>query len=252
MNNVYEFYKKKGWNFRKKISLDSKLFEDNRKVSKNYLKNTRLKLLDFIPKKGDNFLDFASGPLQYKEYLSYSKNFKVRHCVDFSPTAIKIAKKKIKNHGKFYCKDIMKINFKKNYFDCILSMHTIYHINKNHQKKVVEKLISSAKRNKPIIIVYSNPDIIIKKIYNLFFKIKKKKSSIYFYCHPNKWWKQFESKATINFYCWRSFASQHQEKLIPNNYIGNFLLNILFHLEKKFPFFFSSYFQYPIIVLKKK
>ena len=42
-------------------------------------------------------------------------------------------------------------------------MHTIYHINKNHQKKVVEKLINSVKKDKPVIIVYSNPDIIIKK-----------------------------------------------------------------------------------------
>ena len=39
---------------------------------------------DFLPEKGKDILDFASGPIQYKEYLTYSKNFKKRHCVDFS------------------------------------------------------------------------------------------------------------------------------------------------------------------------
>tara|TARA_Y100000591_G_C21802583_1_gene682947 strand:- start:82 stop:840 length:759 start_codon:yes stop_codon:yes gene_type:complete len=252
MNNVYEFYKKKGWKFNKNISVDSQLFEDNRKVATKYLEKTRLKILNYIPKKGKHFLDFASGPIQYKEYLAYSKKFKTRHCVDFSPMAIREARKKIKNHGKYYCKDILKINFKKNFFDCILSMHTIYHINKNKQKKVIEKLIKIVKKDKPIIIVYSNPDILLKKIYSKFFKKNKKNSQIYFYCHPNKWWKQFENKVEVSFYCWRSFSSQHQKKLFPDNFLGKIFFNILYVLEEKFPNFFVSQFQYPIIILKKK
>ena len=43
---------KKGWNF-KKISLDSELFEDNRKVARKYIKNTRLKILKF--REGKHF-----------------------------------------------------------------------------------------------------------------------------------------------------------------------------------------------------
>ena len=105
-----------------------------------------------------------------------------------------------------YCKDILKIKFKKNFFDCILSMHTIYHIDKKLQKKVVERLIEISKINKPIIIVYSNPNILLKKIYTKFFKITKKKSDIYFYCHSNKWWMQFEGKAQVS-HCWRSLYS---------------------------------------------
>ena len=58
------------------------------------MSDCRKRLLNHIPKKGLNILDFASGPIQYKEYLEYSKNFKFRHCVDFSKDAIKIAKKK--------------------------------------------------------------------------------------------------------------------------------------------------------------
>ena len=69
----------------------------------------------------------------------------------------------------------MKINFKKNYFDCSISLHTIYHINKNKQKSC-KKLIDITKKNKPVIIVYSNPNTLINKFKNLInFKNSKKK-----------------------------------------------------------------------------
>ena len=68
----------------KSNSIDAELFEDLRLVSKEYISNCRKKINTFIPNKGVNILDFASGPIQYEEYMSYSKNYKVRHCVDFS------------------------------------------------------------------------------------------------------------------------------------------------------------------------
>ena len=61
----------------------------------------------YIPKKGNHFLDFASGPLQYPS-TKYSKNFKTRHCVDFSNEALKQAKNKIGIRGEYYCGDFLK------------------------------------------------------------------------------------------------------------------------------------------------
>ena len=251
MKNVKNFYNKKGWKSKNNLSLDSYLFEDNRVVAQNYIKNCRLKILDHIPKKGRNFLDFASGPIQYKEYLKYSSNFKYRHCVDFSEDAIKKAKLKIKKKGKFYNKDFMKIKFKEDYFDCTLSMHTIYHIHKNLQEKTIKKLLKITKRNKPVIIIYSNPNPLIKKIYSVFVKPKTNKS-LYFYCHPLNWWKRFENISKIDFYCWRSFSSQHQKIIFPDNFIGAIMFKVFFYLENKFVNFFSRNFQYPMIILRKK
>ena len=134
--SIYKFYNKIGWNKKKNIFKDAELFEDLRKNAKNYVSGCRERLLRYIPKKGNHILDFASGPIQYKEYLKYSKNFKYRHCVDFSKDAIKSAKKKLNKRGKYYCSNFFKINFKKNFFDCILSIHTIYHIRKDQQKKL--------------------------------------------------------------------------------------------------------------------
>lgn len=248
--NVFKFYNEDGWKQRKKISTDAILFEDLRTVAKNYVSRARKKINRYIPKKGCHFLDFASGPLQYKEYIKYSKNFKYRHCVDFSNRAIKEAKKKIGKKGKFYCNDFMKINFKKNYFDCTVSLHTIYHINKNKQEKVIKKLIYVTKKNSPIIIVYSNPNTLINKFKNLI-NYKKNKKGLYFYCHNKKWWYKFSKLAKIEFYPWRSFSSQHQKILFPNNIFGSFLFKLLIFFEDNFPNFFFNYFQYQIIILKK-
>ena len=62
---------------------------------------------------------------------------------------------------------------------------------------------------------------------------------------------QFDKLAKIEMYPWRSFASQHQKKIFPNNFFGEMMFKILIILEDKFPDFFLKYFQYPIIVLKK-
>ncbi len=182
--DIYSFYNSIGWKEKNKVFEDAKLFEDLRKNSKKYVSKCRKRILNYIPKKGFHILDFASGPIQYPEYLGYSKNFNMRHCVDFSKDAIKIAKKKIGKKGKFYCGDFLKLKFKKNFFDCSLSLHTIYHLHKNKQKNAVKKLIQITKPGSPIIIIYSNPNTFISKFKRIFWDNKnKKKKYIFFVIH---------------------------------------------------------------------
>ena len=252
MKSVHKFYNLIGWKKNNKHFKDAKISEDLRFYSREYVSKCRKRILRYIPRKGVNMLDFASGPIQYNEYLSYSQNYNYRHCVDFSKDAIKFAKLKLRQNGKFYCQDFLGIKFKNNYFDCILSLHTIYHINKLKQKKVIKKLLSISKKNTPIIIVYSNPNTIIDKIKLLFFYKKSKKNDYYFFCHPISWWEQFKDDANIEFYPWRSLSSTHQKFLIPNNFLGKKIFKMLFYLEDKFKNFFIKNFQYYTVVLKKK
>lgn len=251
IKDVSKFYNEHGWKLKDNVTTDANLFEDLRDCSKEYVKICRLKINKHIPKKGNNILDFASGPIQYNEYLTYSKNFKKRHCVDFSKDAILTAKKKLGLKGVYYCEDFIKLKFKKNFFDCSLSLHTIYHINKNLQKNVVKKLINITKKNSPIIIIYSNPNTILNKIKKILKYKNKKKAKIYFYCHPIKWWRQFEKYADIKIYPWRSFSSQHQKILFPDNFIGKIMFKLLLILENNFKNFFSKNFQYYFVVIKK-
>jgi len=250
--DIYKFYNTVGWNKKNNISKDAELFEDMRKNSSSYVSNCRKRLMRHIPKKGNHMLDFASGPIQYKEYLGYSKNFELRHCVDFSKEAIKAAKKKLKINGRYYCDDFLKIKFKRNYFDCILSIHTIYHIKKQNQKKAILKLLDISKKNSPIIIIYSNPNTIISRIKRIVSFKSTSKKVLYFHCFKNEWWNQFKGIAEIKMYPWRSFSSGHQKILFPNNEIGKIMFRILFFLEDFFKKFFVNNFQYQIIVMKKR
>ena len=131
-------------------------------------------------------------------------------------------------------------------------MHTIYHVDKTKQKKVIKKLLSISKKNTPIIIVYSNPNTIIDKIKLLISYKKLKKNDYYFFCHPITWWRQFEVNANIEFYPWRSLSSTHQKFLIPNNFLGKIIFKILFYLEDRFNNFFVKNFQFYTVILKKK
>jgi ubiquinone/menaquinone biosynthesis C-methylase UbiE len=269
---VLDFYNNVGWKTNFGITEDARRFEDLRESAKDYVRKCRLRILRYIPKSGQNILDMASGPIQYEEYLQYSKNFKKRYCVDLSLSALKQAKKKIKDHGVYLHGSFFDILFKKNFFDCSISLHTIYHIDKDKQEEAVQKLIDITKPGRPLIIVYTNPSKILKwssrlitfpflilgKSKEIFKKLIKKKeykkyTDLYFYGHPIEWWDRFRnSQTSVKIVPWRSLNADIQKCLIPNNKIGKKIFNIIFNLEERFPNFFVKYFCYPMIIITKK
>jgi len=262
---VSRFYNSVGWETEDEVTEDAKLFEDLRECAREYVSKCRLRLLRYIPDNGENMLDMASGPIQYKEYLEYSRNYKKRYCVDLSSKALADAKKKIGDQGVFLCGSFFDIPLEEDFFDCTISLHTIYHIDKEKQEEAVRKLIYVTKPGKPIIIIYSNPHTIIrclslslrffKRIDKILRKPEKgneKGSDLYFVPHPIWWWQRFRDVADIRIVPWRLFASNHQKMLIPNNKFGKKMFEILFNIEEKLPDCLVKYFQYPLIILRKK
>jgi ubiquinone/menaquinone biosynthesis C-methylase UbiE len=210
----------------------------------------------------------ASGPIQYKEYLQYSMNFSKRYCVDLSSSALESAEKKIGDHGVFLHGSFFDLDLEENFFDCAVSLHTIYHMDKDRQEEAVRKLIRVTRPGKPVIIVYSNPDTIISSIMsslpiralgkagNLLKRPVEKTGegqdeNVYFHPHPIEWWDRFGDVASVKILPWRSFSSTIQKKLIPNNKIGGVMFNLLFNLEERYPGFFVKHFKYPMIILTK-
>ena len=260
---VSKFYNEVGWKTGEGVTDDAKRFEDLRENAQEYVSKCRLRVLRHIPQNGINILDMASGPIQYKEYLEFSKNFKKRYCVDLSSDALDQAKKKIGDHGVFLHGSFFDISLDQNFFDCVVSLHTLYHIDKNQQENVVRKLLDVTKYEKPIVIVYENPaslSNLIKKylrslkksIFFLFKRKKREEQLLYHYVHPLDWWDRFSDIATVEIFPYRSFPSSIQKKVIPNNFIGFKMLEFLFYLEDRFPRFFVKYAHYPLIVLRKR
>lgn len=262
---VSKFYNTVGWEAEGEITEDAKRWEDLREHAKEYVEKCRLRVLSHIPERGENLLDMASGPIQYKEYLEYSRNFKKRYCVDLSSSALESAKNKIGDHGVFLHGSFFDIPLEDDFFDCSVSLHTLYHIDKDKQEEAVRKLIKVTKPGKPVIIVYSNPNTITsslislmplqtyRRVRNLLKKTKKEhRASLYFHSHPIEWWNRFSNVADIKVLPWRSFDSYFQKILIPNNKVGSRVFTSLFKLEERFPDFFVKHFQYPMIILTKR
>jgi len=256
---VFDYYKDKGWETNGEFTGDAIKAEDLRENSQEYVSKCRMRTFEHIPESGKYILDMASGPVQYPEYLEFSKNFEKRYCVDFSEKALEDAKEKLGDRGEYLCGNFFDLEIEDSFFDCSISLHTIYHMDKDKQAEAVRKLIRVTKPGKPIVIVYSNPNTftslitplkLLRTVKNLI--VKRPEQGIYFFSHPNKWWNQFSDEAEVKYYPWRSFGSHYQKKLIPNNPMGKSLLKKLFALEEKYPKFFVNNFQYPMIVLTKK
>jgi ubiquinone/menaquinone biosynthesis C-methylase UbiE len=267
---VSTFYNTIGWETEGGITEDAKRFEDLRVSASEYVSKCRLRVLRHIPDSGENILDMASGPIQFKEYLEYSRNYGKRYCVDLSSAALDAARKRIGDHGVFLPGSFFDVKFEQNMFDCTISLHTIYHIDKDKQEEAVRKLIAVTKKGRPIIVVYSNPKAWLRYlgfalrasgITSLLRRIKgslTKKSvvapdaELYFFDYPITWWYQFKDVADVEIFPWRSFSSNQQKALIPDGTLGKIIFAILFRLEERFPNFFVKHFQYPMIVLKKR
>jgi SAM-dependent methyltransferase len=258
---VSRFYNSVGWDFSDGHSEDAKRFEDLRRSSNRYVSNCRLRVIEHMPSSGERLLDMASGPLQYPEYLEYSKKFREHHCVDVSKQALDLASQKLGPRGILHHGSFLDLTFEKDFFDCVISLHTIYHIDESLQEEVVRKLIDVVRPGSNVIIVYSNPFTLISKIERIrsFSKFINRKvvsypinETLYFYPHTLDWWNRFNDVSELNIYPWRSLNSDHQKAIVPDNFYGRMFLQTLFMAEKKFPKFFVKNFQYPMIVLTKK
>lgn len=253
---VKGFYEGAGWESDSKgITLDSQLWEDLRPAAAAYVSACRAKLLKYLPTKGEFILDAASGPVQYPEYLEYSKNFKKRYCVDISSKALEKAKEKLGDWGEYHCASLLDLPFRNDHFDAVLSLHTIYHIDKDQQEQAVRQLLRVAKPGVPIVIVYSNPNRLLavaKRLVTLKKSEEKKESALYFFAQPLDWWTRFEDVAKVSTYPWRTMTASDSHRLIPNNALGKILFKAILKFEETLPTIATRLGAYPIIVLQKR
>lgn len=255
--SVAEFYSTTGWTLQHGVTEDARRWEDLREHAADYVASCRLRLLKHIPASGENMLDMASGPIQYPEYLTYSQGFRKRYCVDLSADALALAKQKIGDHGEYLLGSFLDLELPESFFDCTISLHTIYHIDKHRQEEAIRKLLHVTKPERPVIIIYSNPDSLGASIGRLVRKMHSRSrrlasSELYFFAHPLSWWSRFHDEAEIRIFPWRTFAANTQRRLFPDNRLGKAMLRLLFRMEDRYPNFFAKYAKYPMIVLTKK
>jgi ubiquinone/menaquinone biosynthesis C-methylase UbiE len=259
---VAEFYGTVGWETADDVTEDARRWEDLRPHAASYVSRCRLRVARHVPPKGRYLLDMASGPIQYPEYLEFSRGFEKRYCVDLSAKALEAARRRIGDHGVFLKGSFFDLELEDDFFDCAISLHTIYHMERERQEEAVRKLLRVTRPGKPVIVVYSNPRTVAdgfglprklrRAVGRLVRRGVTRKPGVYFHAHPLRWWRRFEDVADVRMWPWRALAAHHQRRLVPDSPFGERMLEALFRAEDRFPRLFVGWFQYPMIVLVKR
>jgi SAM-dependent methyltransferase len=255
-DEVRDFYENQGWQAGSTGSAavygDAQLWEDLRLCAAEYVSACRLKVLEFLPASGELILDAGSGPIQYPEYLEYSRGFERRVCVDLSQRALDEARKKLGDRGDYVRASLLELPFPDDHFDAAVSLHTIYHIDRDQQESAVRQLLRVIKPGARAVVVYANPERLAARLMRLARRGRRSDSGpIYFFAHPLSWWSRFSDEAAIQIVPWRSLNANESRRLVPDNALGALMFRLLLSFERAAPRWATLLGCYPMVVLTK-
>ena len=123
-------------------------------------------------------LEIATGPGRLtKDIKLWSKGIGI----DSSNNMLRLAKKNLNNSNwKFMKADVLKMPFKRNYFDMIISFKLIMHFNDKERENAYKEIRRILKKNSYFLFdignkKYTKPNLIkfLLKVYRFFFKIRE-------------------------------------------------------------------------------
>jgi SAM-dependent methyltransferase len=255
-DHVRDFYDQKGWKFDKAgVTFAHRLWDLSRDCAADYHAKCDKKVLSYLSKTGEFFLDAGSGPARREDYLDYY-NFPKRFCIDISKRGLSLAKNSLGDKCKYVQASLIHLPFPDNSFDTSISLHVIFHIHKNDQEQAVRELIRVTKPEKPLIIIYRNPFApfdVLQKLLRLSGITKIfSESELYFHTYPLRWWKSFADCCEIKILPWSVFNARVLRTLIPNNRLGKYLFKLFSVVEDKYPKIAIRLWSYSMVVLVKK
>jgi hypothetical protein len=273
---VREFYDEIGWHQEADGYYQNARYEDLRPVSREYIHNCHMRVKRHLAPQGDILLDAGSGPVQWPEYLSYSENYRFRLCADISITALKEARKRLRDKGLYVVADISNLPFTPNAFDGVVSMHAIHHIPQTEHKRAYGELFRVLKPSRAAVVVNGWDYPLLMRIGSFFLRpvrvvkslltrrrlpgfIKKKKArslDLNTGTHIAKvdaaWLRaELADLTPIEIYVWRSLSTRFMRILVHPWLGGRFVLKLIYGFEERFPRFFGENGQYPLIVMTK-
>jgi ubiquinone/menaquinone biosynthesis C-methylase UbiE len=266
---VREFYDEIGWQQETDGSYQNARYEDLRPVSAEYIHKTRLRVNDALIPTGKLLLDAGSGPVQYEDYLSYSRGYEKRVCLDISIQALREARERFGTHGLFVVADLANLPFKANVFDAEVSMHAIHHLALEEHPRAYAELYRVLKPGRTAAIVngWHEPllsrmaEPLISLMRRLSGKSAKKKKNWLEEDDPAgtfvrkmtpEWLKrEVGSHFSLEIRPWRSMSTRLLRWFVHPRLGGKLFLRLVFRMEDVFPRFFGENGQYPLIVIKK-
>lgn len=275
---VRQFYDQVGWQGGSDGFYQNATYEDLRAVSHEYIHKCHLRVLRHINPTGRLLLDAGSGPIQYPEYLEYSRGYQRRVCADISLVALQEGRKRIGSHGLFVVCDVARLPFATGVFDGAVSLHTFHHLPPQEHVRAYQELhrtLSAGARaavvngwDKPPMTVFLDFWVsLFQRLYALFHpgvrgakagepaasQPQSPERGTYVHKHQPTWLcKEVGSQMPISIWCWRSVNVRFLRTFIHARTAGRFLLMVLYWKEELLPHFFGRYGQYPLIELGKR
>jgi ubiquinone/menaquinone biosynthesis C-methylase UbiE len=231
--------------------------------------------------EGRFFLDAGSGPIQYPEYLEYSKGYEFRVCIDISIVALLEARRRIADHGLFVVADIANLPFKPGVFGGFISLHTIHHLSQEEHAHAYRELyrVLVPERKGVVVNGWHNPplSVVLDKLRRFTLRVRglirrllglapldqrkayletdsdsQKPKGTYVRKNNPAWLKKtVGSEIPLEILVWRSVSVKFLRTFIHHRWGGRKLLRILFWLEERFPNFLGENGQYPLVIVHK-
>ncbi len=284
--SVREFYDRVGWQTVNADMYQNAQYEDLRPVSQDYIHRCHLRVNRHIAKEGQYLLDAGSGPVQYPEYLTYSEGYQARVCMDISIVALKEARKRLGDHGRYVVGDIAHLPFKSDVFDGIVSLHTIHHVSLEDKLPAYDELYRTLTPGKTMVVVngWTNAPLMrwltrfmaaIKQFHDWRRKKKVGTKPVEPSVKPGglspqetnqgsapagtfvqkldaEWLTQaLKERMDFEILVWRSVSVRFLRSVIYPEWGGRFWLKVIYWLEERFPRLLGRIGQYPLVVVKK-
>lgn len=284
--SVREFYDRVGWQTVNADMYQNAQYEDLRPVSQDYIHRCHLRVNRHIAKEGQYLLDAGSGPVQYPEYLTYSEGYQARVCMDISIVALKEARKRLGDHGRYVVGDIAHLPFKSDVFDGIVSLHTIHHVSLEDKLPAYDELYRTLTPGKTMVVVngWTNAPLMrwltrfmaaIKQFHDWRRKKKEGTKPVESAVEPGglspqetdqgsapagtfvqkldaEWLTQaLKERMDFEILVWRSVSVRFLRSVIYPEWGGRFWLKVIYWLEERFPRLLGRIGQYPLVVVKK-
>lgn len=272
---VRAFYDSVGWQEIGDGLYQNARYEDLRPVSREYIRRCHERVARHIPRTGRLLLDAGSGPIQYPEYLEYSRGYDRRVCLDISLLALREARKRIGAHGLFVLGDLAALPFRSAVFSGVVSLHAVHHVPMEEQATALAELDRVAETAGSAVVVYSwgghsrlmaffRPAIAAANgLRRQYARLRGRASSAarpsgvlgasgsHSFKHDYAWMKAALARiGGGDILVWRSVSTEFLRSLIFRRALGRSLLRLVYALEELAPHWFGRHGMYPMVVLR--
>jgi SAM-dependent methyltransferase len=278
---VREFYDTVGWKQVGGGLYQNIRYEDQRAVSQEYIRACRRRVARHLPATGKYLLDAGSGPIQYPEYVEYSRPFRYRVCVDISRLALQEARRRIGPHGLFVLGDLVHLPFRPEAFAGLISMHVVYHLPAVEQAEAFSELyrvldspgrgvvVYSWGRHSPLMRVARFPLRAAEWLRRVVRRQRVPRPTVldpdeaerqtllaapghYSHNHPPAWIQErLRTMPRGEIRIWRSLPTRFLRTFIHRALLGRLWLKLVWALEERFPRAAALVGQYPMILFDK-